>query len=494
MKKLSSLKTLLFGFIGGCLAIFLFIEYIQSNEVPEKKVNSNQLIDGNRQSAPALRASYSGLASVDFKDASKKTINSVVHVTTKVVQTTFQRDIFQEFFYGPGAGGKEYKQFGEGAGSGVIVSSEGYIVTNNHVIENASEIEVILNDNSKYTATVVGTDPATDIAVIKIEATDLPAIALGNSDDLAIGEWVLAVGNPFNLTSTVTAGIVSAKARNINLLNNPNKNVVPIESFIQTDAAVNPGNSGGALVNTTGALVGINTAIASQTGSYSGYSFAVPVNLVQKVMRDLIDYGIVQRGYLGVQIADITQELKTENNMPNLKGVYIARVLEDGSASKAGLEDGDVILKIGTKPVNSSAALQEEIGKMRPGDKVSVTLRNNKGNVITKEILLRNKEGLTKLISKEEVKKNVALGASFQELSEADKRSLKIEYGVKIKTIGPGKLKSIGLSEGIIITKLNNEPIKNVEQLTKKLNDSNRGILLEIMSESGKRDYVGFGL
>ncbi len=230
----------------------------------------------------------------------------------KLYRQHFRGIFFKNFFYGPGAGGREFKQFGEGAGSGVIISSQGYIVTNNHVIENASEIEVTLNDNSKYTATVVGADPATDIAVIKIEETGLNAIALGNSDDLAIGEWVLAVGNPFNLTSTVTAGIVSAKARNINLLNNPSKNVVPIESFIQTDAAVNPGNSGGALVNTNGELVGINTAIASQTGSYSGYSFAVPVNLVQKVMRDLIDYGIVQRGYLGVQIADLTQELKTE--------------------------------------------------------------------------------------------------------------------------------------------------------------------------------------
>ena len=322
----------------------------------------------------------------------------------------------------------------------------------------------------------------------------LSAIALGNSDELAIGEWVLAVGNPFNLTSTVTAGIVSAKARNINLLNNPNKNVVPIESFIQTDAAVNPGNSGGALVNTNGELVGINTAIASQTGSYTGYSFAVPVNLVQKVMRDLIDYGIVQRGYLGVQIADINQELKTEKNMPNLKGVYVSKVIDDGGAEKAGIREGDVILKIGAKELNSVAALQEEIGKMRPGDKVAVTLRNNKGETVTKEIVLRNKEGHTKLVSKAEIKKNVALGASFENLSSSEKKSLKIDYGVKIKTLTPGKLKSLGLTEGIIITKINNEPVRDIEQLTKKLNDSNRGILLEVMSQSGKRDYVGFGL
>ena len=493
MKKNSSLKTILLGFSGGLIAIVLFFEFVNPIQEPSSKIHSDQLIDRNLRT-PSISANFSGLNTTDFKEASRNSINSVVHVTTKVVQTTFQRDIFQEFFYGPGAGGKEFKQFGEGAGSGVIVSSEGYIVTNNHVIESASEIEVTLNDNSKYTATVVGADPSTDIAVLKIEKSDLPAIALGNSDDLAIGEWVLAVGNPFNLTSTVTAGIVSAKARNINLLNNPNKNVVPIESFIQTDAAVNPGNSGGALVNTSGQLVGINTAIASKTGSYTGYSFAVPVNLVQKVMRDLIDYGIVQRGYLGVQITNITQELKTEKNLPNLKGVYIAKAIEGGSAEKAGLKEGDVVLKIGTKEVNSAASLQEEIGKMRPGDKVAVTLRTAKGNEQIKEIVLRNKEGQTKLVSKEEIKKNVALGASFVALSKSEKEALNIDYGVKIESLTAGKLKSLGLKEGIIITKINNEAVRSVDQLASKLNETNSGILLEIMSESGKRDYVGFGL
>ena len=493
MKKNSSLKTILFGFSGGLIAIVLFFEFVNPIQEPSSRINTDLLIDGNIRT-PSISANFSGLNTTDFKEASKNSINSVVHVTTKVVQTTFQRDIFQEFFYGPGAGGKEFKQFGEGAGSGVIVSSEGYIVTNNHVIEDASEIEVTLNDNSKFTATVVGADPSTDIAVLKIEKSDLPAIALGDSDDLAIGEWVLAVGNPFNLTSTVTAGIVSAKARNINLLNSPNKNVVPIESFIQTDAAVNPGNSGGALVNTSGQLVGINTAIASQTGSYTGYSFAVPVNLVQKVMRDLIDYGIVQRGYLGVQIRNITQELKTEKNLPNLKGVYISKAIDGGSAAKAGLNEGDVVLKIGTKEVNSASSLQEEIGKMRPGDKVTVTLRTSKGNEHVKEIVLRNKEGQTKLVSKEELKKNVALGATFVPLSKKEQEALNIDFGVKIESITAGKLKSLGLKEGIIITKINNEAVRSVDQLAAKLNESNSGILLEIMSESGKRDYVGFGL
>ena len=366
MNKLSYLKTFCIGLLGGAIPFACYM-YFQSSYASL----SDQVIDGNKFQNGKFTG-YSSLAPTDdFTGASASTINSVVHVTTKVVQTTFQRDPFQEFFNGPGAGGREFKQYGSGAGSGVIISSEGYIITNNHVVDNASEIEVILNDNSKYTAKIVGTDPATDLAVLKIEGKGFTPIPMGNSDDLKIGQWVLAVGNPFNLTSTVTAGIVSAKARNINLLSERSgKDVFPIESFIQTDAAVNPGNSGGALVNTNGELVGINTAIASQTGSYSGYSFAIPVNLVQKVMSDIIDYGIVQRGFLGVQISDITQEIKEKESLPDLKGVFIATVVEDGSADKAGIKDGEVILKIGSKEVNSVASLQEEIGKRRPGDKV----------------------------------------------------------------------------------------------------------------------------
>ena len=479
------------GVLGGLLPLGAYI-MLSSN--PTLSL-SDQVLDG-KSNTYAQTVGLNAVNSVpNFTDASENTINSVVHVTTKVVKTTFQRDIFQEFFYGPGAGGREFKQYGSGSGSGVIVSSEGYIVTNNHVIDDASEIEVTLNDNSKYTAKVIGTDPSTDIAVLKIEAKELSPIALGNSDDLRIGEWVLAVGNPFNLTSTVTAGIVSAKARNINLLSDrAGQTTVPIESFIQTDAAVNPGNSGGALVNTRGELVGINTAIASQTGSYSGYSFAVPVNLVQKVMRDLIDYGVVQRGYLGVQITNISQELKEKENLPNLKGVFLAKVIDDGSADKAGLKDGDVILKIGSKEVNSVAELQEEVGKRRPGDKVTVTVRRKNGNEEVRDLILRNKDGETKLVSKEEVSKNAALGATFRELNEKEKKELNVKHGVKIESLSAGKLKAVGLREGMVITKVNNELITSVEQLTTKLNNKNSGVLLEVLTESGKKDYVGFGL
>ena len=490
MTLTNTLKLFGMGILGGTLPLATYV-IIQHNS----SRLSDQVIDGNLRT-PIQQVDYQGVPQgLDFSAAAESAVHSVVHITTKVVQTTFQRDPFQEFFYGPGAGGREFKQYGAGAGSGVIVSSQGYIVTNNHVIDNASEIQVILNDNSKYDAKVVGTDPSTDIAVLKIEGTNFAAIPIGNSDELRIGEWVLAVGNPFNLTSTVTAGIVSAKARNINLLSErSSKEVVPIESFIQTDAAVNPGNSGGALVNTRGELIGINTAIASQTGSYAGYSFAVPVNLVDKVIRDLIDFGIVQRGYLGVQISDITQEIKEKNKLPDLKGVYIAKVVEGGSADKAGLKDGDVILKVGSKEVNSVAALQEEIGKRRPGDKVSLSIRQKDGDLLTKELVLRNQDGETELMSKEEISKNYALGATFIELTDKEKKELNINHGVKIKTINTGKLKSLGLKEGVIITKINNEPIETVEELTQKLSGDNRGILLEIMDETGKKDYRGFGL
>ena len=480
------------GLIGGMLPLGAFLMF---NATSYSNL-SDEVIDGNRlYNARAVNFDGTNPIGPDFIAASESSINSVVHVTTKVVKTSFQRDPFQEFFYGPGAGGQEYKQYGAGSGSGVIISSEGYIVTNNHVIEDASEIEVILNDNTKYTAKLVGADPSTDIAVLKIEGTGFQPIPIGNSDNLRIGEWVLAVGNPFNLTSTVTAGIVSAKARNINLLSDlTQQNVVPIESFIQTDAAVNPGNSGGALVNTKGELIGINTAIASQTGSYSGYSFAIPVNLVQKVMRDLIDYGMVQRGFLGIQISDLTQEIKEKNNLPSIKGVFIEKVNEDGSADKVGIKEGDVILKISNKEVNSVASLQEEIGKKRPGDKVSITIRTKKGLEEVKEVVLKNSSGEAVLLSKNDVSKNSALGVTFEKLTEKEKKQYNVSYGVKVKTVTTGKLKGLGVEEGMIVTKVNNEPVETVEQLTSKMTATDNGILLEVITKSGKKEYIGFGL
>lgn len=488
----NSLKYLAVGIIGGMLPLGTFLILDNNDTGKNYEVAANQIAVPSHQ--VNFSSSIPAIAGLDFTVASENSLHSVVHVNTKVVRTTVRRDPFYEFFNGPGSGSREYKQFGEGSGSGVIVGEDGYIVTNNHVIADASEIEVVLNNNNKYKASIVGTDPSTDIAVLKIEANNLQAIQFGNSDNIKVGEWVLAVGNPFNLTSTVTAGIVSALGRNINIISGQNSGVVPIESFIQTDAAVNPGNSGGALVNTNGELVGINTAIASQTGSYSGYSFAVPANLVQKVMSDLIDYGVVQRGYLGVQISDITQEIKEDKELLDLKGIYVAGVVEKSGAEKAGLKEGDVILKIGTREVNSVAKLQEEVGRRRPGDKIPVTIRNKKGDESVLEIVLRNKEGNTDLKSKEEIEKNTALGATFVELSSKDKEELGIENGVKISSIMAGKLKSLGLYDGIVITKANNKAITSVEELVEILNRTNSGILLEVITESGKKDYVGFGL
>lgn len=311
---------------------------------------------------------------VDFTQAAETSVGAVVHVKTKYnVYGKQYVDPFYQFFFGRPQ--QQPQQQAQASGSGVILSEDGYIVTNNHVIQQANEIEVVLNDKRSFTAQLVGTDPNTDIALLKIEATGLPTLQMGNSDELRIGEWVLAVGNPFNLTSTVTAGIVSAKARNINILDADMK----IESFIQTDAAVNPGNSGGALVNTRGELVGINTAIASQTGSYAGYAFAVPVSIVQKVVADLRQYGSVQRALLGIRMLDITSEVQQYYGLSTLDGVYIVEVVDGSAADKGGVVEGDIITAVDGTPVNSSSELQEKIARHNPGDEVKLSvLRSDK--------------------------------------------------------------------------------------------------------------------
>jgi len=318
-------------------------------------------------------AATTGVAPVDFTQAAEMSVGAVVHVKTKYnVYGKQYVDPFYQFFFGRPQ--QQPQQQAQASGSGVILSEDGYIVTNNHVIAQANEIEVVLNDKRSFTAQLIGTDPNTDIALLKIDATGLPTLQMGNSDDLKIGEWVLAVGNPFNLTSTVTAGIVSAKARNINILDADMK----IESFIQTDAAVNPGNSGGALVNTRGELVGINTAIASQTGSYAGYAFAVPTSIVQKVVADLRQYGSVQRALLGIRMLDITSDVQQYYGLKSLEGVYIAEVVPGSAAEKAGVASGDVLIAVDGTAVNSSSELQEKIARHNPGDQVTLTvLRDN---------------------------------------------------------------------------------------------------------------------
>ncbi|MDR1416148.1 MAG: trypsin-like peptidase domain-containing protein, partial [Prevotellaceae bacterium] len=336
-------------------------------------------------------AAGAAAGSIDFTAAAEKTVNAVVHVTTSYMRSVQRspESILEDFFYG--FRGYRYEQQpmpAQGVGSGVILSTDGYIVTNNHVIERAEQIHVTLNDKRTFPAKLVGTDPSTDIAVIKVEGKNLPFVAMGSSDELRLGEWVLAVGNPLNLNSTVTAGIVSAKARNINILSDDFK----IESFIQTDAAVNPGNSGGALVNTRGELVGINTAIASPTGSFTGYSFAVPSSIVSKVVSDIIEFGIVQRAVLGVTLQELTSEAAAEYGIKEIQGVLIVGVLSGGAAEQAGVRTSDVVLKVNDIAVNTGAQLQEQISKFRPNDQISLTIsRDNKVKYLN--VILRNKAG-----------------------------------------------------------------------------------------------------
>lgn len=450
---------------------------------------------------PAAYANFSKVASAletDFTLAAELSVNAVVHVKTKTpVQQNpfgFQVDPFFEYFFGrPQQRQPQEAPMREGAGSGVIISSDGYIVTNNHVIDRSKEIEVTLNDKRTYQATVVGADPSTDIALIKIDAKDLPVIIFGNSDDLKVGEWVLAVGNPFNLTSTVTAGIVSAKARSINILSADMR----IEAFIQTDAAVNPGNSGGALVNTKGELVGINTAIASQTGSFAGYSFAVPTTIVQKVVSDIRQFGVVQRAVMGVHINDITDKLAREKNLKTLEGVYVEKVLENGAAIKAGVKDGDVIQSINGTVVKTTAQLQEQIGRYRPGDKVVVELlRNNKKERVTVE--LKNLQGNTGVVSA-----NVGpdiLGATFKDVDEKLKSQLGINYGIQVDKLQKGKLQEQGVRSGYIVLKVNNQIIRTEEDLKLAFNaalnaeNEDKVLFLAGIYPNGKVTYYAVNL
>lgn len=429
-------------------------------------------------------------AALDFTIAAENTVNGVVHVTTETAVNI--RDPFADFFWGNRA--PMQQQLRQGAGSGVIVSADGYIVTNNHVVEGADKIQVHLNDNRMFEGTVIGRDPSTDIALLKINAEGLTSISYGNSDDVRVGQWVLAVGNPMNLTSTVTAGIVSAKARNINLLQyDPTQDVFPIESFIQTDAAVNPGNSGGALVNVSGELVGINTAIASNTGQYTGYSFAVPVNIVKKVAADLLEFGSVQRAYLGVSIRDMDQKLADETNLNQIRGVYVNGISDGGAAQNAGMKAGDVIVKVGTIEVNNVPQLQEQIGKFRPGNKVPVTiLRNGEEKVF--DMTLRGKEGT--MVAKVETRSEglAALGAELRSASSEEMKELAIANGVKVTSINGGKFRSTGIREGFIITRIDQEPMNTPEDVERILTNKKGGVLIEGVYPNGTKAYYGLGL
>ena len=468
---------------------------------------ANRQEDENGFSNPKVPASYARFANAskgietDFTVAAELSIHAVVHVKVKtpMAQTSyggFGDDPFFEYFFGPQQRRQQKPKdapMQEAAGSGVIISNDGYIVTNNHVIDKSSEIEVTLNDKRTFKAKLVGADPNTDIALIKIDAKDLPVIIFGNSDELKVGEWVLAVGNPFNLTSTVTAGIVSAKARSIDILNAPMK----IESFIQTDAAVNPGNSGGALVNTHGELVGINTAIASQTGSYAGYAFAVPVSIVQKVVADIKQFGVVQRAVLGVEIGNIDDKLAKDKNLKTMDGAYVGKVVDQSAAKTAGVKEGDVINNVNGVAVKSVAELQEQIGRYRPSDKITIdVLRNN--SVLKLNVILKNRQGNTSVVTSQA--STEVLGAIFEPLDAKAKEKFQLEYGVEIKSLSKGKLADAGIKPGFIILKLNSQPVSSVDEIQSVLDDAiNNGqkekvLYIAGIYQSGKVAYYAIDL
>ncbi|MDD4225689.1 MAG: Do family serine endopeptidase [Mariniphaga sp.] len=420
----------------------------------------------------------------DLTFAAENSVHAVVHIATQSLRGggwSSGNPFFDEFF----GFGRQEPQLAMGYGSGVILTEDGYIVTNNHVIENSQKIKVILNNKEEYDARLIGADPSTDLALLKIEAEKLPYLTYGNSDDLKLGEWVLAVGNPFNLTSTVTAGIISARARNLGI----NTDQYSIESFIQTDAAVNPGNSGGALVNQQGNLVGINTAIASRTGSYTGYSFAVPVTIVKKVVEDLKEFGEVQRALLGVNITDVTSAIVENEGLDKLEGVFVAAVTENGAAKAAGIKQGDIIVSVAGEPVNSSAELQEKVSRFRPGDDVKIVVKRN-GDRKQFSVTLRNRHGDTQI-----VRDNVTvLGARFEMINSKDKQNLNLDFGIKITELNRGKLMDAGLKKGFIITHVNKIPMYEVNDFKREIGNAKGGILVEGVYPNGELAYFVFGV
>ena len=405
---------------------------------------------------------------------------SVVFIKTS--STYRRRDDFWSFWDFGGWGGGTVTS----AGSGVIFSADGFIITNKHVIEGADNIEVVLSNRRSYKAALVGADPNTDLAVLKVNAESLKPVLFSNSDNVQIGQWVMAIGNPMNLTSTVTAGIISAKGRNINIVNSN----LPIESFLQTDAAINPGNSGGALVNLRGELVGINTAIVSSTGAYSGYGFAIPANIVKKVAVDLIEFGEVQRAFLGADVVEIDSRIAERLKNPNQTGVYVQGVTVDGAAKEAGIQAGDVITKIENMEVRAKSEYEERLSFYRPGRKVKITLIRE-GQTREVEATLTNRQGRPELI-KTEIYKAPSLGADLETLSEMECKKLGIQRGYRILNLKGGRLRSLGLPEGFVIASLNNKQMDSAQQLAETLESTRGRLIIEGIHPNGARGTYMF--
>lgn len=491
MKKVLGIFSI--AVLGGVIALGLnrlVGSYSDGNnfeEMQAKNAKFASMLDGN-----------SANVAFDFVKVAEASTPAVVHIKSFFEAESGmsgskgqgQMDPF-DFFRDHGFDFNVPRGPGVAAGSGVVITKDGYIVTNNHVIDNATKIEVTLNDKRTFIAELIGTDKTTDLALLKIEENNLQFMAFGNSDETKVGEWVVAVGNPMNLNSTVTAGIVSAKGRSIDLLRSQ-ENQYAIENFIQTDAAINPGNSGGALVNTNGQLIGINTAIASQTGSYTGYGFAVPVNLVKKVMDDLLKYGKVQRAVLGVAIQEITQELSDQEGLKTLDGVYVQSVSDGSSADKAGVKKGDVITKVNGVAVKSVSALQEEIGKYRPGDKVKLSIMRG-GSSKDLNATLKGLDGTetTHFADKNEV--NTYKGVTFSTLTKEEKEKLKIRHGLKVVSVSDGPFKG-KLQPGFVITRIDKKDIYSLQGLKNILDQTEGAILIEGKNSDGTDNVIGMKL
>ena len=486
------MKKIVKSFMPGILMMFVAFSAASCNKT--------------QAAAPATAAAPG--QPVDLTYAAEKSLPSVVYIKSVInskTQTVEYSDPFEDFFSDPfggffgrgqGNNGRRQRQVQTpkraAAGSGVIISADGYIVTNNHVVDGADELTVTLNENSKeYSARIIGADATTDLALIKIDAKDLPAITIANSDDVKVGEWVLAVGNPLGLNNTVTAGIVSAKARSMGQ---------GVSSMIQTDAAINQGNSGGALVNTRGELIGINAMIYSQTGSNIGYGFAIPTTIMNKVVDDLKKYGHVQRAMIGIKGSDVNAYVDSEKekgkevDLGTMEGIYIAEVLEDGAAADAGLKEGDVITHIDDQKIKSFGELQNVIAQKRPGDKITVTYLRNKSKK-TATLTLKNEQGNTKVVKNADID---VLGGQFRPVSDAKKEHLNIGYGLEVIKLSAGKLKEAGIPNGFIIQRINDQPMKTLEDLqevVKEASTSKEQVLyIQGFDSTGKKRYFAVSL
>lgn len=475
------LKTLFIGLIAGMIGAYAMINILGPNESNQERLDQDFVENSYALKPQTVSNKINGtlIPNENFIEASDKSTSSVVFIQT-MSEVEYRTGGWMDWFFEPRSSQRI------GSGSGVVFSKEGYIVTNNHVIQDADEITVIAGKKS-FAAELVGRDPSSDLAVIKINSDELRVIEKGDSENVKVGEWVLAVGNPFNLTSTVTAGIVSAKGRNINIL----RDKFPIESFIQTDAAINPGNSGGALVNSNGELIGINTAILSRTGSYTGYGFAIPVNIVKKVFNDLVKYGEVQKAFTGADFIDIDSELANRISIQDLDGVLVTDLKNNGAADQAGLEKRDVIRKVNGTQISTKAQIEELIAKSYPGDKLSVVIERD-GNMLNKEITLTNREGTTTII-----KRNIYyaedLEASFESVSKVERDLLGIESGVKVVEYPQnGFFAGLGIPEGFIITQINNRPIDDPKELEKVLENIRGRFDIIGVNERGRKVYYPF--